>query len=187
MMWQRDTSGECPDEDEGNATLTDGSTSYTIMELEENSSYTITVTAMNSVGTKTSNSFTGMTLEAGRSLVVKNQLILHKNGYLFFSAPTAAPTSVSVSEVTSSSITVQWGAVDCIHRNGDITGYLVQYGVWGSESTQTVSVSDATETTIAGLVSSTLYEIQVAAVNSAGIGVYSTIALQLTHGIASYE
>ena len=75
MMWQRDTSGECPDEDEGNATLTDGSTSYPIMELEENSSYTITVTAMNSVGTKTSNTTTGITPEAGRSLVVKNQLI----------------------------------------------------------------------------------------------------------------
>ena len=71
MMWQRDTSGGCPDEDEGNATLTDGSTSYTIMELEENSSYTITVTAMNSVGTKTSNTTTAITPEAGRSLVVK--------------------------------------------------------------------------------------------------------------------
>ena len=87
--------------------------------------------------------------------------------------------------MSSSSITVQWGAMDCIHCNGDITGYLVQYGVWASGSTQTVSVSDATETTIAGLVSFTLYEIQVAAVNSAGVGVYSTIVLQFTHGIAS--
>ena len=63
----------------------------------------------------------------------------------------------------------------------------MRYGVWGSGSTQTVSVSDATETTIFGLVSSTEYYTQVAAVNSDGIGVYSTIALQLTHGIASYE
>ena len=86
--------------------------------------------------------------------------------------------------MTSSSITVQWGAVDCIHRNGDITGYLVQYGVWGSGSTQSTHYyTDATETTIAGLVSSTEYYTQVAAVNSDGIGVYSTIALQLTHGI----
>ena len=57
-------------------------------------------------------------------------------------APSAAPTSVSVSEDTSSSITVQWGAVDCIHHNGDITGYSVLYGVQGSESTQTMSVSE---------------------------------------------
>ena len=83
---------------------------------------------------------------------------------------------MSVSEVTSSSITVQWGAVDCIHRNGDITGYSVRYGVQGSVSTQTVSVSGggATMTTVSGLESSTTYSIEVAAVNSAGIGVYST-------------
>ena len=184
MMWQRDTSGECPDEDEGNATLTDGSTSYTIMELEENSSYTITVTATNSVGTKTSNTTTGITPEAGRSLVVKTCSFDIKMA-TFFSAPSAAPTSVSVSEVTSSSITVQWGAVDCIHRNRDITGYSVQYGVWENESTRTRSVSDATEITIAGLVSSTLYEIQVAAVNSAGVGVYSVVFEGTTEGTVS--
>ena len=90
-------------------------------------------------------------------------------------APSAAPTSVRVSAVTSSSITVQWGVVDCIHRNGDITGYSVQYGVVGSGSTETVSVSGSsvTEATISSLMLSTNYTIQVAAVNSAGTGVYS--------------
>ena len=97
-------------------------------------------------------------------------------------APSAAPTSVSVSGVTSSSITVQWGAVDCIHRNGDITGYSVQYGVVGSGSTQTMSVSggSVTEATISSLMSSTTYSIQVAAVNSAGIGVYSDLLIVQT-------
>ena len=47
VMWERETSEECPDEDEGSATITDGSTSYTITGLEEDSSYTITVTATN--------------------------------------------------------------------------------------------------------------------------------------------
>ena len=90
-------------------------------------------------------------------------------------APSAAPTTVSVSGVTSSSITVQWGAVNCIHRNGDITGYSVRYGVQGSGSTQTVSVSGggATMTTIYGLMASTIYSIEVAAVNNAGTGDYS--------------
>ena len=49
VVWERDTSGECPDEDEGSATITDGSTSYTITGLEEDSNYTITVTATNAV------------------------------------------------------------------------------------------------------------------------------------------
>ena len=87
--------------------------------------------------------------------------------------------------MTSSSITVQWGAVDCIHHNGNITGYSVRYGVQGSESTQTVSVSggSVTEATISSLMPSTTYSIQVAAVNSAGIGVYSTAVDQLTAGM----
>ena len=47
-------------------TITDGSTSYDIMGLEEDSSYTITVTASNSVGSSAvSNTVTAMTLEAG--------------------------------------------------------------------------------------------------------------------------
>ena len=87
--------------------------------------------------------------------------------------PSAAPTSVSVSAVTSSSITVQWGAVDCIHRNGDITGYSVQYGEVGSGSKQTAPDVDVTEATISGLMSSTNYSIQVAAENSVGTGDYT--------------
>ena len=95
-------------------------------------------------------------------------------------APSAAPTSVSVFTVTSSSITVQWGAVDCIHHNGDITGYSVRYGVQGSGSTQTMNVSggSVTEATISSLMPSTTYSIHVAAVNSAGVGVYSNITAE---------
>ena len=97
---------------------------------------------------------------------------------LLSAAPSGPPTSVRLSATsTSTSITVQWGAVDCIHRNGDITGYSVQYGEVGSGSTLTMSVSghSVTETTISGLMSSTTYSIQVAAVNSAGIGMYSDL------------
>ena len=106
----------------------------------------------------------------------------------FLSAPSTAPTSVSVSEVTFSSITVQWGAVDCIHRNGDITGYTVRYGVQGNGSTQTVNVSggEATQTIISGLTPSTNYSIEVAAVNSFGTGVYNNVIFQLTRGTSTH-
>ena len=70
VMWQRDTSGECPDEDEDGISLTDGSTSYDIMGLEEDSSYSITVTANNAAGSSAvSNTVTAMTLEAGEMIV----------------------------------------------------------------------------------------------------------------------
>ena len=69
VMWERDTSGECSDEDEGSATITDGSTSYNITGLEENSSYTINVTATNAAGSAASDPVTGMTEKAGEGLL----------------------------------------------------------------------------------------------------------------------
>ena len=105
----------------------------------------------------------------------------------FPTAPSAPPTSVSTSDVTSSSITVQWGPVDCIHRNGDITGYSVRYGVQGSGSTQTTSGfgGAATKATITGLNSATNYSIEVAVVNSAGTGDYSNLISATTSGTFS--
>ena len=102
-------------------------------------------------------------------------------------APSAAPTSVSVSAVTSSSITVQWGAVDCIHRNGDITGYSVRYGevgsVEGDKSVEMVSGdSGGGMYDISGLSAATRYTVEVAAVNSVGPGEYSDLMTTLTSG-----
>ena len=103
---------------------------------------------------------------------------------VLFSAPTAPPSNVSVTDVTSSNISVQWEMVPCIHQNGDITGYSVRYGVMGSGSTQTVAVSGAseTETMISDLMPSTTYVVQVAAVNGNGAGVYSSNESALTQG-----
>ena len=66
-MWQRDTSGECPDEDEGSTTITDGSTSYIITRLEEDSTYKVTVTAVYSIAI-TSSDTNLTTLEAGGTI-----------------------------------------------------------------------------------------------------------------------
>ena len=107
---------------------------------------------------------------------------------IIITVPSASPTSVTTSSETSSSITVQWGPVNCIDRNGDVTGYSVRYGVQGDGSTQTVSVSGGgiTETTISGLQSSTTYTIEVAAVNGAGIGPFSHPITTTTNGIIGY-
>ena len=67
VMWETDDIGGCSGgSDMDSTTITDGSTSYDIMELEEDSSYIITVTASNSAGSSAvSNTVTAMTLEAG--------------------------------------------------------------------------------------------------------------------------
>ena len=67
MFWETADIGGCSGgSDMNSTTITDGSTSYDIMGLEEDSSYTITVTASNSAGSSAvSNTVTAMTLEAG--------------------------------------------------------------------------------------------------------------------------
>ena len=62
VMWQRDTSVGCPGGDEDSATITDAS--YDITGLEEDSSYSITVRAINDAGSSEV-TVTAMTLEAG--------------------------------------------------------------------------------------------------------------------------
>ena len=52
VEWQRDSSLGCSDDDDGSATITDGSTSYDIAGLEEGQTYSITVRAINSAGIK---------------------------------------------------------------------------------------------------------------------------------------
>ena len=73
--------------------------------------------------------------------------------------------------------------VPCIHQNGDITGYRIQYeAVGGTQATVSVSGGDVTEVAITGLAQSTYYYVQVAAVNDVGTGVFSRIVLVLTQG-----
>ena len=68
VKWERDTSGECPDEDVGNATITHGLTSFSIRQLEESSTYNITVTANNIAGSVVSDPVITMTRKTGRML-----------------------------------------------------------------------------------------------------------------------
>ena len=95
-------------------------------------------------------------------------------------APTTPPMSVTTPSSSSSTITVQWGSVPCIHQNGVITGYSVRYG---SEAVNVTGDSSGGTYTIPGLLPSTNYPIQVAAMNDAGIGTYSAAVDQLTEGI----
>ena len=86
---------------------------------------------------------------------------------------------MAVTGVTSTTITVQWGSVPCIHQNGDITGFSVRYG---SEAVNVTGDSSGGTYTIPDLIHSTNYPIQVAAMNGAGTGDYSAAVDQLTEG-----
>ena len=69
VIWERYTSGECPDVDMDSAVIISSSTSYTISGLQEDSNYTITVTATNTAGSAVSVPVTTVTGEAGQRVV----------------------------------------------------------------------------------------------------------------------
>ena len=83
--------------------------------------------------------------------------------------------------MTFTTIIITWGRVNCKHHNGLIIGYSVRYGVQGNINTTTnISGGSVNNTTISNLLVSTTYEIEVAAVNSAGVGVFSPVILAAT-------
>ena len=50
VEWERDTSGMCPDVDEGSATISGSVNNFNLTGLEEDSRYLIKVTAVNAFG-----------------------------------------------------------------------------------------------------------------------------------------
>ena len=95
--------------------------------------------------------------------------------------PSVPPSSVMVTNMTSTTITVQWEMVPCINQNGAITSYSVRYVEIESGSTQTVSTTER-QLVISGVSTSTNYSVELAAVNSAGTGVYSYPIFVTTDG-----
>ena len=167
----------------GHVTFTTISSSIIIpiVRLQEDSSYVITV-----IKNTDNNSVTAMTKEAGEVKIAQTDIKYVKGNQIvyFLPAPSAAPNSVRIYNINSSSITVHWEPVDCIHQNGDIIGYSVRYVAQGSDSIQIINVTGVatTEAIITNLDHATSYSIEVAAVNSAGTRVYSAVIYAITNG-----
>ena len=92
-------------------------------------------------------------------------------------APSGGPASVTAGIVTANSITVQWEEVPCLHHNGEITGYTVVART-SEEVVKSVDIDDGREVTISGLNLSTIYNVAVAAINSAGTGPFRGITVE---------
>ena len=200
-MWQRDTSVGCSDVIQDTMSVTGPFTSYTITGLEPGNSYLVSVRVYNSLGSAPTSTVSAMTEEEGERQKERETVCVcvcvcvcveerEEGGEreylaLFPSiAPTGYPSSIRSGTVTPNSITVHWEEVDCLDRNGAITGYVARALSNGREEGSASVGGDDREATISGLTPSTQYIVQVAAVNSAGTGPYSLIALYGTEGIA---
>ena len=172
--------GGCNDyiQPENMTTVNDGSaTGFMVQNLQEFSSYSISIAAVNDSGSSPAATAMATTAPSGNRHSDSDELPAHLHVCFFTTVPSGPPQSVMMSSVTSSSITVQWGRVSCIDRNSEITGYTVRYGQTGS-TTLDMPVSGTSDNdrtfTASGLISSTSYTFEVAAVSSEGTGPFST-------------
>ncbi len=90
----------------------------------------------------------------------------------FHTAPTGAPQAFVASLVFSTNITVQWQRVICRKRNSEITHYLLQYSLEGSNRIEQVEVPGTDDSdrmyTAVRLQPLSEYKFTIAAVNSGG-------------------
>ena len=88
--------------------------------------------------------------------------------------PTSAPWIIEVKSEFPASIIVTWRPPLRRHHNGLLIGYMVHYFKYGSNETDdVVTFVNTSPHVISGLMSSTNYSIQLAAVNSNGTGPFS--------------
>ena len=84
-------------------------------------------------------------------------------------APHGIPWLISFSDVNLTSITVQWTELPCSDRNGEITGYTVEYSSTTPLHTNTAAVSGSSNTrlVVGGLLPRTNYTFSVRAQGAA--------------------
>ena len=110
-----------------------------------------------------------------------NCVKLHLYMFIFQFHLELLKTLPSSTPCTSTSVTISWDSVECIHRNGLITHYIISYGPVGEANLVTnVRVNnggqdDGLSYIVSGLESSTNSIFKFAAVNEAGVGIYAVI------------
>ena len=95
---------------------------------------------------------------------------------LLFLAPSNPPEGITARK-TPVNITIAWQPVDCMFRNGNITGYLIRHSEMGSVDKIMDGNTTSNHYTVTDLLLATKYVIEVAAMNSAGIGDFGSITL----------
>lgn len=138
-------------------------------DLRPSTAYQFRVSAVNNVG-------------EGSPSEPSNTVILPQE------APSGPPQGLVGSPRSSTEIMIQWEAPPDEDRNGVILGYMVRYRLWGYKDSQwyyrNITKENQHNYLIGGLIIWKDYEIQVAAYNVKGVGVYSrSIRIKTKEGI----
>ncbi|XP_012587402.1 PREDICTED: protein sidekick-1 isoform X3 [Condylura cristata] len=97
--------------------------------------------------------------------------------------PSAPPKNIVASGRTNQSIMVQWQPPPETEHNGVLRGYILRYrlaGLPGEHQQRNISSPEVNYCLVAELIIWTQYEIQVAAYNGAGLGVFSRAVTEYT-------
>nr|XP_053782234.1 protein sidekick-1 isoform X3 [Desmodus rotundus] len=97
--------------------------------------------------------------------------------------PSAPPKNIVASGRTNQSIMVQWQPPPETEHNGVLRGYILRYrlaGLPGEHQQRNISSPEANYCLVTELIIWTQYEIQVAAYNGAGLGVFSRAVTEYT-------
>ena len=85
--------------------------------------------------------------------------------------------NVTVTSIIPASLRVSWDPPSEIHRNGPITGYVIQYTRVGTSDMTSVNVVNRTTHTISGLFVLAEYSVTLAAINVNGTGSLSNATM----------
>ena len=104
--------------------------------------------------------------------------------------PTGAPQNLAIINSTSTSVTISWDSVECIHRNGLITHYQLVYepvdifGNYPSTMNSSGEPDDGGSYTATRLDPSSSHLFKVAAVNKLGFGPFATVTVPIKDGMS---
>ena len=93
--------------------------------------------------------------------------------YYISTVPSSSPQDVMVESYNPASLMVSWRPPLARHRNGPITGHVIQYTRVGSSDIISVNVTSGTTHTISGLVAYVNYSVIMAAMTVNGTGPFN--------------
>ena len=112
--------------------------------------------------------------------------------YMYLPAgPTKVPKNIEIVFITANKLIFSWNSIPCSDQNGEILYYVVKYlyKVVSEGVQEQESQTDGNERGIIlrNLRSNTKYNVTIAGVNSAGVGVFSLPVVATTYGGKHYR
>ena len=106
-------------------------------------------------------------------------IMLSSNNFIAI-VPSAPPVNVTTTEVSTTSVHLNWIPPPTEHHNGVITGYVARVTMANTQESYNISTNSTTELLVDSLTPDSEYIFAVAAQTAIGIGPFSGAIIQQT-------